>query len=92
MGLVGYALSGLRGERLLKRLGIKSGNDTVLRRVRARGRSASQPPVQVPSVEDGAKGKLPEPFPFPMRTSSSEARCLSPNDRDVCPRQRSDDY
>jgi len=57
MGLVGYALSGLRGERLLKRLGIKSSDDTVLRRVRARGRSASQPPVQVPSGEDGAKGK-----------------------------------
>jgi len=31
VGLVGYALGGLPGERLLKRLGIKSSDDTVLR-------------------------------------------------------------
>jgi hypothetical protein len=33
VGLVGYALGGLPGERLLDRLGIKSSDDTVLRRV-----------------------------------------------------------
>jgi transposase len=36
VGLVGYALGGLPGERLLDRLGIKSSSDTVLRRVKAR--------------------------------------------------------
>ena len=34
VGLVGYALGGLPGERLLDRLGIKSSDDTVLRRVK----------------------------------------------------------
>ena len=33
VGLVGYALGGLPGERLLNRLGIKSSDDTVLRRI-----------------------------------------------------------
>jgi hypothetical protein len=36
VGLVGYALGGLPGERLLNRLGIKSNDDTVLRRLDAR--------------------------------------------------------
>jgi transposase len=54
VSLVGYALGGLPGERLLKRLGIKSSDDTVLRRVKARGRRASQPPVRVLSVDDWA--------------------------------------
>jgi hypothetical protein len=36
VGLVGYALGGLPGERLLNRLGIKSSDDTVLRRVKGR--------------------------------------------------------
>jgi hypothetical protein len=40
VGLVGYALGGLPGERLLDRLGIKSSGDTVLRRVKARRRGA----------------------------------------------------
>jgi transposase len=38
VGLVGYALGGLPGERLLNRLGITSSDDTVLRRVKARRR------------------------------------------------------
>jgi hypothetical protein len=32
VGLVGYALGGLPGERLLDRRGIKNSDDTVLRR------------------------------------------------------------
>jgi transposase len=54
VGLVGYALGGLPGERLLKRLGIKSSDDTVLRRVKTRVRGASQAPVRVLSVDDWA--------------------------------------
>jgi transposase len=54
VGLVGYALGGLPGERLLKRLGIKSSDDTLLRRVKARDRGASQPAVRVLSVDDWA--------------------------------------
>jgi len=34
VGLVGYALGRLPGERLLNRLGVKSSDDTVLRRVK----------------------------------------------------------
>jgi hypothetical protein len=45
VGLVGYALGGLPGERLLNRLGIKSSDDTVLRRVKARRRGAIQPRI-----------------------------------------------
>jgi hypothetical protein len=47
VGLVGYALGGLPGERLLNRLGIKSGDDTVLRRVKGRRRGSIQPAVRV---------------------------------------------
>jgi transposase len=54
LGLVGYALGGLPGERLLNRLGIKSSDDTVLRRVKARRRGAIQPAVRVLSVDDWA--------------------------------------
>jgi transposase len=54
VGLVGYALGGLPGERLLNRLGIKSSDDTVLRRVKARRRGAIQPAVRVLSVDDWA--------------------------------------
>jgi transposase len=54
VGLVGYALGGLPGERLLNRLGIKRSDDTVLRRVKTRGRGASQPTVRVLSVDDWA--------------------------------------
>jgi transposase len=54
VGLVGYALVGLPGERLLNRLGIESSDDTVLRRVKARRRGAIQPAVRVLSVDDWA--------------------------------------
>jgi hypothetical protein len=54
VGLVGYALGGLPGERLLKRLGIKSSDDTVLRHAKTRGRGAIQPAVRVLSVDDWA--------------------------------------
>ena len=54
VGLVGYALGGLPGEQLLKRLGIKSRDDTVLRRIKARRRGAIQPAVRVLSVDDWA--------------------------------------
>jgi hypothetical protein len=54
VGLVGYALGGLPGERLLNRLGIKSSDDTVLRRVKTRRRGSSQPTVRVLSVDDWA--------------------------------------
>jgi transposase len=54
VGQVGYALGGLPGERLLHRLGIKSSDDTVLRRVKARRREASESKVRVLSVDDWA--------------------------------------
>ena len=54
VGLVGYALGGLPGERLLNRLGIKSSDDTVLRRIKGRRREAIQPAVRVLSVDDWA--------------------------------------
>ena len=54
VGLVGYALGGLPGERLLNRLGIESSDDTVLRRIKARRRGAIQPAVRVLSVDDWA--------------------------------------
>lgn len=54
VGLVGYALGGLPGERLLQRLGIRRSDDTVLRRIKTRGRQASQPKVRVLSVDDWA--------------------------------------
>ena len=54
VGLVGYALGGLPGERLLNRLGIKSSDDTVLRRVKTRKRGSSQAPARVLSVDDWA--------------------------------------
>jgi hypothetical protein len=54
VGLVGYALGGLPRERVLNRLGIKSSDDSVLRRVKARRRGAIQPTVRVLSVDDWA--------------------------------------
>ena len=53
-GLVGYALGGLPGERLLHRLGIVRSDDTVLRRVKSRVRGTSQPKVRVLGVNDWA--------------------------------------
>jgi transposase len=49
LGIVGYAVGGLPGERLLHRLGISSSDDTVLRRVKARRRAASQLPFDKPA-------------------------------------------
>lgn len=54
VGLIGYALGGLPGERLLHRMGIRSSDDTVLRRVKHRASGASQPSVRVLSVDDWA--------------------------------------
>jgi transposase len=54
LGLVGYALGGLPGERLLKRLGINSSDDTVLRRVKKQIRGIGRAPVRVLSVDDWA--------------------------------------
>jgi len=54
VGLVGDALGGLPGERLLHRLGIVRSDDTVLRRVKSRGRGTSQPKVRVLGVDDWA--------------------------------------
>jgi transposase len=54
LGIVAYALGGLPGERLLKRLGIGSSGDTLLRRVKDRSRGRSQSTVRVLSVDDWA--------------------------------------
>jgi transposase len=54
VGLVGYALGGLPGERLLGRLGIKRSDDTVLRRLKTPRRAVGQPQVRVLSVDDWA--------------------------------------
>lgn len=54
VGPVGYALGGLPGERLLHRIGIRSSDDTVLRRVKARARGTSQLKVRMLSVDDWA--------------------------------------
>lgn len=54
VGLIGYVLGGLPGERLLHRMGIRSSDDTVLRRVKHRASGASQPSVRVLSVDDWA--------------------------------------
>jgi transposase len=55
LSIVGYALGGLPGERLLRRHGIKCSDDTVLRRVKKRSRRTCQaPPVRVLSVDDWA--------------------------------------
>ena len=54
LGVVGYALGGLPGARLLNRLGMPSSHDTVLRRIKARARGRSVPPVRVLGVDDWA--------------------------------------
>src|SRR5450755_3874106 len=54
LGVVGYALGGLSGARLLNRLGMPSSHDTVLRRIKARARGRSVPPVRVLGVDDWA--------------------------------------
>jgi len=52
IGMVGYALGGSPGERLLSRLGINSSDDTVPRRIKSRLRETS--PVRMLSVDDWA--------------------------------------
>ena len=55
VGLIGYALGGLPGSRLLSRLGMPSSDDTVLRRVKApRRRSEEATKVRVLGVDDWA--------------------------------------
>lgn len=54
IGAVGYALGGLPGARLLKRLGMPSSHDTVLRRLKARVGGRGVPPVRVLGVDDWA--------------------------------------
>ena len=54
VGVVGYALGGLPGARLLKRLGMGRGPDTVLRRVKARQCDGSPASVRVLGVDDWA--------------------------------------
>ena len=54
VGLVGYALGGLPGARLLRSLGIASSGDTVLRRVKAGVRDRKRPTVRVLGVDDWA--------------------------------------
>jgi transposase len=54
VGVAGYALGGLPGQRLLHRLGINRSDDTVLRRVKLRIRDANQPKVRVLGVDDWA--------------------------------------
>jgi transposase len=76
VGLVGYALGGLPGERLLDRLGIKCSDDTVLRRVKARRRGAIQPVVRVLSVDDWAWRKRQRYDLLPERSADSFARWL----------------
>jgi transposase len=54
VGVAGYALGCLPGQRLLHRLGINRSDDTVLRRVKLRIRDANQPKVRVLGVDDWA--------------------------------------
>ena len=51
IGLVGYAMGGLPGSRLLSRLGMPSSHDTVLRRVKAHRRQREEPAVRVLGVD-----------------------------------------
>ena len=53
-GEAGYALGGLRAQRLLRRLGIRIGRDTILRRVKARIQTLPKPTVRVLGVDDWA--------------------------------------
>jgi transposase len=54
IGLVGYAMGGLPGSRLLSRLGMPSSDDTVLRRVKAPKRGSETAKVRVLGVDDWA--------------------------------------
>jgi transposase len=55
--LIGYALGGLPGSRLLERLGMKARRDTVLRRVKQGPAPEAQAKVRVLGVDDWAWGK-----------------------------------
>ena len=54
VGLVGYAVGGLPGARLLMHLGMASSADTLLRRVKARARNDTRRRVRVLGVDDWA--------------------------------------
>lgn len=54
VGVFGYALGGLPGARLLKRLGMDRGPDTVLRRVKGRQSGGSPASIRVLGVDDWA--------------------------------------
>jgi len=54
VGLIGYAMGGLPGSRLLSRLGMPSSDDTVLRRVKAGRRGSEETKVRVLGVDDWA--------------------------------------
>jgi transposase len=52
IGLIGYALGGLPGSRLLSRLAMPSSDDTVLRRVKAPRHGSEETKVRVLGVDD----------------------------------------
>jgi transposase len=54
IGLIGYAMGGLPGARLLSRLGMPSSDDTVLRRVKAPRQGSEEAKVRVLGVDDWA--------------------------------------
>jgi transposase len=54
IGLIGYALGGLPGSRLLSRLAMPSSDDTVLRRVKAPRHGSEDAKVRVLGVDDWA--------------------------------------
>ena len=54
VGVVGYVMGGLPGSRLLKRLGVARGPDTILRRVKARQSTLRPDSVRVLGVDDWA--------------------------------------
>src|SRR5215467_1295580 len=54
IGLVGYALGGLPGSRILSRLGMPRSDDTVLRRIKTHGRGRKEPKVRALGVDEWA--------------------------------------
>jgi transposase len=54
VGVLGYALGGLPGARILRRLGMARSRDTVLRRIKRRRSAASLSTVRVLGVDDWA--------------------------------------
>jgi len=84
VGLVGYALGGLPEERLPDRLGIKSSDDTVLRRVKGRRRGAIQPAVRALSV-DGNPERTPRRLPDTVGAASVGSGLLARRPTASCP-------